>query len=245
MKEVRVENYVSESFIPEEEEEFDRLSFCNYLRLDENNSGDSTQTSRRNSSDHLFEFLISQPGPHAAGSDVIFCGRTIDEEEDEDQLNEYQKRDYFATIRSKSQSQSNRGSSFSDRRISSSTTISGDPTRSRCSSSSSGNLDYHAQRVNITSLTSMSAKSRRRMFMFGPVKFRPEMDLSAIKQRRAASVEKVAAAASGGGRSRWGVLRSSLRGRSHLTSVLARSLGCIPVVAGGGGGGGSWVGVAN
>ncbi|KAL7148620.1 hypothetical protein ABFS83_06G190900 [Erythranthe nasuta] len=243
MKEVRVENHASESFIPEEEEEFDRLSFCNYLRMEENNSGGSTQTSRRNSSDHLFEFLISQPGADA-GSDVIFCGRTIHEEEDEDQLNEYQKRDYFATIRSKSQSQSNRGSSFSDRRISSSTRVSGDPTRSKCSSSSSsGNLDYHAQRVNITSLTSMSAKSRRRMFMFGPVKFRPEMDLSAIKQRRAASLEKVAAV-SGGGRSRWGVVRSSLRGRSHLTSVLARSLGCIPVVAGGGGSG-RWVGVAN
>ncbi|KAL7109792.1 hypothetical protein ACP275_06G197500 [Erythranthe tilingii] len=235
MKEVRVENHASESLIKEEEEEFDRLSFCNYLRLEETDSGGSTQHSRRNSSDHLFEFLISQPGPDA-GSDVIFCGRTIHEEEDEDQLNEYQKRDYFATIKSKSQSQSNRGSSFSDRRISSSTRIPGDPIRSRCSSS--GNLDYHAQRVNITSLTSMSAKSRRRMFMFGPVKFRPEMDLSAIKQRRAAPVEKVAAAASGGARSRWGVLRSSLRGRSHLTSVLARSLGCIPAAAAAAVGGG-------
>ncbi|KAF3631092.1 hypothetical protein FXO37_28175 [Capsicum annuum] len=40
------------------------------------------------------------------------------------------------------------------------------------------------ERVNISGLTSMSSKSRRIMFMFGPVKFNPEMELSEIKQRQ-------------------------------------------------------------
>ncbi|KAI3458984.1 hypothetical protein Pfo_015647, partial [Paulownia fortunei] len=246
MKEVIAENYALESLQEEEEEEADRLSFCN-LPMEENNSGSTHQSPRSSSAqtDHLFEFFISQPRPaaHSNHNDIIFCGKIIheEEEEEEDQLNEYQKRDYFATIKS----QSFRKLSFPDhdaadnRRFSASTRLSGDLTRPKCST---GDLDYHVQRVNITSLTSMSAKSRRRMFMFGPVKFRPEMELSAIKQRQARRAPAEKAAASGGGKSQWGVVRSSLRGRSHLTSVLARSLGCIPVA---GGGVERWVGVAN
>ncbi|KAL0402349.1 UNVERIFIED_CONTAM: hypothetical protein Slati_4264800 [Sesamum latifolium] len=69
----------------------------------------------------------------------------------------------------------------------------------------------------------MSAKSRRRMFMFGPVKFKPEMELSAIKQRQARRASTEKAAGNGGGTSPLGVVRS----RSHLTSMLARSFGCI------------------
>lgn len=63
--------------------------------------------------------------------------------------------------------------------------------------------------------------------MFGPVKFRPEMELSAIKQRLAARPPAAAkaspAAPSGGGKSRWGLVKS----RSTLTTVLARSLGAF------------------
>ncbi|KAK4430901.1 hypothetical protein Salat_0852000 [Sesamum alatum] len=229
-----VENYALDSFpeTEEEEEEADRLSFCN-LPIGENYSGSTVQSPRASSAqtDHFFEFFTTHPGPaasHSFHNDIIFCGKIFHE----DQLNEYQKRDYFATIRS----QSLRKPSFSD---SDNRRFSGDLIRPKCAA---GDLDYHVQRVNITSLTSMSAKSRRRMFMFGPVKFKPKMELSAIKQRqarRASGAEKAA-----GGASRWGVVRSSLRGRSHLTSVLARSFGCIPV-AGGGGGVERWVGVAN
>lgn len=111
-----------------------------------------------------------------------------------------------------------------------------DVSQSKCSS---GDLSYHVQRVNITSLTAMSAKSRRRMFMFGPVKFKPEMELGAIKQRQSRRVpvamfpaETVVSGGARGGKSRggsnWGVVRA-LRGRSHLTNVLARSFGCMPV----------------
>ncbi|KAK6156368.1 hypothetical protein DH2020_010616 [Rehmannia glutinosa] len=236
MKEIQAENNASESFQEVLFEEADRLSFCNLANTEENKSGSTYQSPRTSSAqtDHLFEFVVSQPGPTSQSyqNDIIFCGKVF--HEDDDQLNEYQKRDYFATIKSHSQ----RRSSFPDRdaaenrRISASTRISGDLTRSKFSGS--GDLDYHAQRVNITSLTSMSAKSRRRMFMFGPVKFRPEMELSAIKQRQQAP-RPPAAASSGGGKSQWGLLRSTLRGRSNLTSVLARSLGCIPAAASGGG----------
>nr|GLL37671.1 hypothetical protein DM860_006341 [Ipomoea trifida] len=39
-----------------------------------------------------------------------------------------------------------------------------------------------SQKVNISSLASMSAKSMRRTFIFGSLKFKPEMDLVAIKE---------------------------------------------------------------
>ncbi|PIN11982.1 hypothetical protein CDL12_15401 [Handroanthus impetiginosus] len=237
MKEITVENQTLESF--QEEEEFARLSFCDLLN-DENSQSQIIPSARP---DHLFEFFPSQRRPAAAQrhKEIVFCGKVIhdQEEEEQDQLNEYQKRDYFATIRSESFRKPDHDA-VEIRRFSASTRVSGDLTRPKCSA---GDLDYHMQRVNITSLTSMSAKSRRRMFMFGPVKFKPEMELSAIKQRQARRPTVEKEAESGGGKSQWGVVRSSLRGRSHLTSVLARSLGCFPM--GGGGGPERWVGVAN
>ena len=53
--------------------------------------------------------------------------------------------------------------------------------------------------------------------MFGPVKFKPEMELSAIKQRQEKQAER---------KGQWEMFKSSFRGRSHFTTVLARSLGC-------------------
>ncbi|KAG6389740.1 hypothetical protein SASPL_151213 [Salvia splendens] len=103
-----------------------------------------------------------------------------------------------------------------------------DPVRRLSASTRFEDTGYHAQRVNISALTSMSAKSRRRMFMFGPVKFKPEMELSAIKQRQQG--KKLPEDPN----TRLGVVQAGLRGRSRLASVLARSLGCIPVAAGGG-----------
>ncbi|KAL2227764.1 UNVERIFIED_CONTAM: hypothetical protein Sindi_2135100 [Sesamum indicum] len=242
MKEITVQNYALDSFPEaEEEDEADALSFCN-LPIGEDNYSASTFHSPCTTPDHLFQFFTTYPSPHSFHNDIIFCGKIFHEDDppvlDEDQLNEYQKRDYFATIRSQSLHKPSFNSDSDNRRLSVSTRFSGDLTRPK---STAGDLDYHVQRVNITSLTSMSAKSRRRMFMFGPVKFKPEMELSAIKQRQARRASTEKASGNGGGTSPWGVVRSSLRGRSHLTSMLARSFGCIPVA----GGGDRWVGVAN
>ncbi|CAH9137615.1 unnamed protein product [Cuscuta epithymum] len=90
-----------------------------------------------------------------------------------------------------------------------------------------------SRKVNISSLTSMSSASRRRMFMFGPVRFKPEMDLVAIKerQRRRLSPKKVLPAtvadegvvANGGDRpKRRGV-------RSRLWDLVAKRIGCLRV----------------
>ncbi|KAG5533248.1 hypothetical protein RHGRI_027446 [Rhododendron griersonianum] len=99
------------------------------------------------------------------------------------------------------------------------------------------------QKVNITALTDMSAKSRRRMFMFGPVKFKPEMDVEAIRKRRSRlgpvnippmpEETEMKMVKSGGGRGKsgggvgdGGMLRP-LWCRSHLATALAKSFGCV------------------
>lgn len=224
----------------EREREEDNLSFSN-LVIAQNNS-ESIEESPRNSSaqiDQLFEFFTGLTSQPYSNSDIISHGKHVYEPEADEELNEYQKRDYFATVKSRSfrkpSIQDDDRLGQKDNIMSRFSSSPSDVSQSKCSSR---DLNYHVQRVNITSLTSMSAKSRRRMFMFGPVKFKPEMELGAIKQRQSRRVpvvmfpaEAVVSGSRGGksgGGSRWGLVRA-LRGRSHLTNVLARSFGCIPV----------------
>ncbi|KAL1553235.1 hypothetical protein AAHA92_13935 [Salvia divinorum] len=228
MEEIKEENYASLSLQqPDtEEEEPHRLSFS-HLPMPLSNS--ATDPSPR--PNLLFEFSAADPAPappHSYHNDIVFCGKIIHEEgDDEDGLNEYQKRDYFATVKSKSLRSKPSSPESDQRRLSATARFSGELLRPK-----SPDVEYHVQRVNISSLTSMSAKSRRRMFMFGPVKFKPEMELSAIKQRQGKQGAAAAESGGGGRKGQWEMFKWSLKGRSHFTSVLARSLGC--------GGGGGW-----
>ncbi|XP_073029362.1 uncharacterized protein [Primulina eburnea] len=218
----------------EEEEAASRLSFSN-LPLRDNNSPRSLQHSPV-SKDQLFEFFTSQTLPVFSNQGVVFCGKIIHEEKEEElSLNEFQKRDYFANLRSHSFRRSSitarkeNGDDISCRRYSGSSRFSTPP-------------GYRVQSVNISALTSMSAKSRRRMFMFGPVKFKPEMDLSEIKQRlrreRAAPGKEVVSGGGkgggvgGSGRRLWSVVQSNLRLRWQLTRVFTKSFSCLRVGGG-------------
>ncbi|KAL2549566.1 uncharacterized protein Fot_11106 [Forsythia ovata] len=237
--EIHKENNIPKYY--DEQEEEDTLSFSN-LVIAQNNS-DSVEHSPRTSSvqiDPLFEFFTGLTSQPYSNSEKNSHGKLVNEQEEDEELNEYQKRDYFATVKSHSfrkpsiydHDHHRQKENIMSRFSSSQRAVS----QSKCS----GDLNYHAQRVNITSLTSMSAKSRRRMFMFGPVKFKPEMELGAIKQRQnrqvpvamfPAKVVVISGGARGGksgGGSHWGLIRA-LRGRSNLTNVLARSFGCMPV----------------
>ncbi|GAA0180131.1 hypothetical protein LIER_30070 [Lithospermum erythrorhizon] len=122
-------------------------------------------------------------------------------------------------------------------------------TYSSSSSSRPFSSISNVEKVNITSLTSMSSKSRKMMFMFGPMKFNNEMELSSIKMRQSKRamkdnlVSQAAAAAArelaivstttttiaGGSRSsEWRLLRSLSRYRSRATvDSSARSCGCF------------------
>ncbi|KAF3631093.1 hypothetical protein FXO37_28176 [Capsicum annuum] len=105
------------------------------------------------------------------------------------------------------------------------------------------------ERVNISGLTSMSSKSRRRMFMFGPVKFNPEMELSEIKQRQSRRQSMTTTRSSVGGevvipgsnvgatttlvkskmkKKKDGSTRKMMElSRPHFVNVLAKSLRCF------------------
>ncbi|OIT38343.1 hypothetical protein A4A49_15462 [Nicotiana attenuata] len=87
----------------------------------------------------------------------------------------------------------------------------------------------------------MSAKSRRRMFMFGPVKFRPVMEMNEIKQRQsrraptmmfpAVGVTGEDDTAAGDGRrtavrEKEGV-KPPLGCRVHFGNIFSRSLNCL------------------
>ncbi|XP_059625369.1 uncharacterized protein LOC132268556 [Cornus florida] len=226
------------SFADSEEAE-DTLSLCDLPMNDfENNPSNHHHSPKTSIDQDLFEFftgLNSAIGP--IDNNIVFCGSIIPYD-DEKELNEYQKRDYFSVVKSSpfhKKSRSSRLSGGSNR-------FSGED---RSSSLRFVNSDSHPCRsfarcehspVNITAITSMSAKSRRRMFMFGPVKFKPEMELSAIKKRqsRHAPAAMFPAAVDGGavavasagsrGKSQWGLVRAL-----RCSTVLARSFGCMSV----------------
>ncbi|KAI5648675.1 hypothetical protein M9H77_34680 [Catharanthus roseus] len=221
---------------PQESEEYDdSLSLCN-LSIKEEDHNKLQEISPRNSSaEEFFEFFTSSemnPTSYTARPDIVFCGKIFHEEEENNNQLDDQNRD----------SSNNTYLSMNKFHRSGS----GRVLNSQKSANYSGSSNYYnqIQNVNITSLTSMSAKSRRRMFMFGPVKFKPEMDLSAIKERQGRRVptamfpapdgdRKISTGVSGGdrnirsGKSHWPGIMRSLRCRSNFSSVLAKSLGCI------------------
>ena len=155
----------------------------------------------------LFEFFT----PNDSVSEIM------GQDEGDEQVNEYRKRDYLC-LRTESFNK-DRGyqwefGSESEKRYGSDRFRAGSP----------------AQKVNITALTSMSSTSRRRMFMFGPVKFKPEMDVNAIRERRnrrapprIQPMREESQVVSSGGRG----LARPLWCRSHLATALAKSFGCI------------------
>ncbi|CAK9152233.1 unnamed protein product [Ilex paraguariensis] len=223
------ENNMFEYFDGEDHAE-DTLSLRNLPIHDHNLDGDSVRESPRTSS--AFEFFtgLTSGTYNSPTTNLIFCGKVISDKDDEE-LNEYQKRDYLTLKRSASFIKPQSYQFIGDEK-----TVRF-PTKNRSNSVRISSSDRYSsncstlQKVNITSLTSMSEKSKRWMFMFGPVKFKPEMELRAIKERQGRRVPPpMFPAIAGGakGKSQWGIVRS-LKGRSHLANVLARAFGCIPV----------------
>ncbi|KAL6952043.1 hypothetical protein U1Q18_022036 [Sarracenia purpurea var. burkii] len=218
----------------------DVLSLCN-LPIHGHDHEDASLHSRLGSASpdpDLFEFSGSLGSEMSRTNSVVFCGNIVDQS-DAGEVNEYRKRDYFCV----------KCSSFQKARDYQLNDEDGGDCRSPIgrdrSYSSSSELFRHkqcspVQKVNITAITSMSAKSRRRMFMFGPVKFKPEMDVIAIKKRQGRRPthippmpkegEMVAAAVGDGRRGKSGgdgELTRPFWCTSHLATALARSFGCI------------------
>ncbi|CAI9091089.1 OLC1v1026016C1 [Oldenlandia corymbosa var. corymbosa] len=263
-------------------DEEDALSLCNLTMQEDYCNNSSSSAHQSPIANDFFEFSNESsslnhddPNYHSA-PDVIFCGKLmVQEDEEQEELNEYQKRDYLAMVKSNSfRKPSSRCYESNHKEVEEDPTndnnnkslrFSGSKSQIQNQTHSSSPYHHHhrhqVQKVNISSLTSMSAKSRRRMFMFGPVKFKPEMELSAIKERQGKRLTTLLSPPTvldggkavvndgrkrGSSGSHWGVVKSSLRGRAHLSNVLTRSFvfGCIPAGMVGANGG-NWVKVAN
>ncbi|KAK6775154.1 hypothetical protein RDI58_026155 [Solanum bulbocastanum] len=141
----------------EEIENFETISLCD---IQMNYDGyESPKVS--SSSQEFFEFF-NEYSENYTFSDIIFCGKIIRHKND-------------SVVQENNLSPLFRSNSF-HRHITA-------PVNNQ-NRASSARFYSSQERVSISGLTSMSAKSRRKMFMFGPVKFNPEMELSEIKQRQ-------------------------------------------------------------
>lgn len=150
---------------PESLEFDDNLSFSNLEMQSPRNSPSSSSAYNNNNEDEFFEFST------ATAPEII-----------PDDLNEYQKRDYLTNSFGGKEidlEEKDGGKNLSFENDRSMSTM-----MMKRNSSNLRSIDQRNKKVNLTSLTSMSAKSRRRMFMFGPVKFNPEMELSALRERQ-------------------------------------------------------------
>ncbi|MCD7458056.1 hypothetical protein HAX54_037077 [Datura stramonium] len=210
----------------EEEDYLETISLSDLQMNIEGNESPKISSSPQ----EFFEFFTDQSSD--IFSDVIFCGKIISHENDVDVDDEQLNENNFSPLLFRS-------NSF--HRL----PVTAPVNRNRASSAR-----FHGSRnlesVNITGLTSMSAKSRRRMFMFGPVKFKPEMELSEIKQRqgrrrRCDPPPPVVPTSEGGGTT--ALVKSSqkkkkiksgptgklveLTRRPHFVNVLAKSLSCF------------------
>ena len=183
----------------------DALSLRN-LPIDGYDHGLDSRRPSTCSDQDLFEFFTTNDS----------VSEIMGQADGDEQVNEYRKRDYLCL----------RTASFNKARGYQSEFSSESENRSGSARFRAGST---VQKVNITAITDMSAASRRRMFMFGPVKFKPEMDVTAIRERRNRRApqrmrpmqEGSEVTASGGG------LVRPLRCRSHLATALAKSFGCI------------------
>lgn len=211
---------INEETQQKEEENDDVLSLCHLQTIDGDDSSAITPRTPTSAQD-IFEFFTAlNPNSYAHKDVVVFCGKIIREDNSDDE-----NRNNLATFRGNLTIDDEREKIVSGNNRSKSHRFS----------------DSHDRKVNITSLTSMSAKSRRRMFMFGPVKFRPVMEMNEIKQRQsrrapttmfpAVEVAGEEETAAGDGRrtavSEEEGVKPPLGCRAHFGNVLARSLNCL------------------
>ncbi|XAR72106.1 hypothetical protein NMG60_11018625 [Bertholletia excelsa] len=216
-------------YIDDFSQEFeDDLSLCNLPIQGYQDEEYSSHRPSTCSSQDIFEFSGGEGSSEP--TTVLFCGKFLDPNQEP---NEYQKRDYLS-VKSASFHKplsyylEEESRSVSKTRSSSLRFAGPDPRKGS-----------PVQKVNITAITSMSDKSRRRMFMFGPVKFKPEMDVASIRKRQGRRPpmqipplpEEAEKAVDGNGKRKKsggdGELLRPLWCRSHIATALARSFGCI------------------
>ncbi|KAL1828077.1 hypothetical protein ACET3Z_006489 [Daucus carota] len=179
------------------EESDDDLSLRD-LQVTVNSNAGSPRTSSVSAPD-IFEFFsstVTGQETSEAANDIIFCGKLIPyNNETEMIISSARTFNYLIDNERDRYSRGNRSENFHVR------------------------SEHSVHKVNISSLTTMSPTARRRMFMFGPVKFKPEMELSAIRERQSRRAPSLM----------FPVKEEKLevgpvKTKVHLTDILAKSL---------------------
>ncbi|KAK9061243.1 hypothetical protein SSX86_018423 [Deinandra increscens subsp. villosa] len=212
------------------EDEDDALSLRD-LQMYDQTSTHSSPRSTCFSAQELFEFFPTHPtsatlvGDHNNNNNIMFFGKVINPHSSGD----YNDDRYQNDLRGGSSSFRLPERRPTEHVIPTFRSVSnrglGSPRHGVKSSSSS------VKKVNFTALTS---KSKRRLFLFGPVP--PEMEMSSIRERQGrrappSRMFPVAAEGGGGGGLRKAVTgtdkNTTVRCRSRLNSVFERSVSCL------------------
>ncbi|KAI3705191.1 hypothetical protein L1987_75425 [Smallanthus sonchifolius] len=154
-------------------EDDDALSLRDLQFYDHTATSSILSSPRTSSSHELFEFLTTPPNPNATG-DIVFCGKVISGPVDEGEDNNAHARRIIGSSSLR----------LPDRQIEHVIPMRSVSSRDIDSPRHGVRFPTAVKKVNVTALTAMPSKSKRRMFMFGPVRFTTEMEMSSIRERQ-------------------------------------------------------------
>ncbi|KAJ0470526.1 hypothetical protein HanRHA438_Chr14g0674471 [Helianthus annuus] len=186
------------------DDEDDTLSLRNLQMYDQTPTSSTRSSPRTSSAQDLFEFFPTLSN-YTATRDIMFFGKLIPSSVHKGDNEELSNRVLGST-------------SFR---------LSERPNENAVYLRSVSNRDFGSPQRRMK--LSMS-KSKRRRFMFGPVKFMPEMDMSSIKERQA---RRMFAVAEGGADRRKAVevtvreKNTTVSCRARLNSMFERSIACL------------------
>ncbi|KAL8193210.1 hypothetical protein R6Q57_027114 [Mikania cordata] len=201
----------------------DALSLRDLQIYDQTANSSARSSPRTSSAQESFEFfsIPSSNSTATATTDVIFCGKLIPYSvDDKDLNNRYQNSDYRRLIVGSSSFR------FAERPIEHAIPLRSVSNRGL----GSHQLSTSVKKVSMT--TSISSKSKRRMFSLGPVKFMPEMEMRSIRERQGRLAQSRTFPVAVGGDARkavagGGAHRNTVSCRERLNSVFGKSVACL------------------
>ncbi|KAJ0557202.1 hypothetical protein HanIR_Chr07g0322501 [Helianthus annuus] len=202
----------------------DALSLRDLQLYDQTATSSTRSSPRAASSPELFEFFPTLPSPNAT-ENIVFCGKVIsnsdDTKLDDKTLNKSVKnREYRCS-----------SSRLPDRQTKHVIPMRSVSNRDLGSPRHGVKFSSSVKKVNIEKLTSVSSKSKRRLFMLGPVKFVPEMEMGSLRERqgRRNPSSRMFPVTEDAIKMNTDNGKSGVRCRARLNSVFERSFACLRI----------------